>query len=87
MESYFVQIPSVPLEVTFDKSIVVVVQEPSGVRLFATPWTAARQASLTIPWTLPKFMSTELVSTELVYTAPKFQLSQPGNGDNGPLWR
>ena len=82
MESYFVQIPSVPLEVTFDKSIVVVVQEPSGVRLFATPWTAARQASLTIPWTLPKFMS-----TELVYTAPKFQLSQPGNGDNGPLWR
>ena len=33
------------------------------VRLFATPWTAARQASLflAISWSLPKFMSIELV--------------------------
>ena len=41
----------------------VVVQSPSHVQLFATPWTAARQASLslTISWTLPKFMSSEWV--------------------------
>ena len=33
------------------------------VRLFVTPWTAARQASLsfTIPWNLLKFTSTELL--------------------------
>ena len=36
----------------------IVVQLPSHVQLFATPWTAARQASisLTISWTLPKFI-------------------------------
>ena len=36
----------------------VVVQLPSHVQLFATPWTAAHQAflSLTISWSLPKFM-------------------------------
>ena len=38
--------------------IVVVVRSPSHVQLFATPWTAARQASLslTISQSLPKFM-------------------------------
>ena len=37
----------------------VVVQSPSCVWLFVTPWTAAHQASLslTISWSLPKFMS------------------------------
>ena len=42
---------------------VVVVQSPSHVRLFVTPWTAARQASLslTIPWSLPKVKSIESV--------------------------
>ena len=35
----------------------------SHVRIFATPWTAGRQASLSITnsWNLPKLMSTELV--------------------------
>ena len=39
------------------------VQSLSCVRLFATPWTAARQASLSITnsWSLPKLMSIELV--------------------------
>ena len=39
--------------------LYVVVQLPSCVRLFVTPWTAARQASLslTITGILPKFMS------------------------------
>ena len=42
---------------------VVVVQLLSRVRLFATPWTAARQVylSFTISWSLLKLMSIELV--------------------------
>ena len=38
--------------------VAVVVQLPSRVWLFVTPWTAARQAtlSLTSSWCLPKFM-------------------------------
>ena len=41
----------------------IVAQSPNHVRLFATPWTAARQASLsfTISQTLLKFMSVESV--------------------------
>ena len=43
--------------------LVAVVQSLSRVRLFATLWTAARQASLslTISQSLPKFMSIESV--------------------------
>ena len=39
------------------------VQSLGHVRLFATPWTAARQASLSITnsWSLPKLMSVESV--------------------------
>ena len=42
---------------------VVVVQSPSNVQLFATPWTASPQAtlSLIISWNLPKFMFIALV--------------------------
>ena len=45
------------------KMLVVVVQLPSHVWLFATPWTTARQASLflTISQSLPKFMPMESV--------------------------
>ena len=45
------------------KSLKYIVQLPCCVPLFATPWTAARQASLssTISWSLLKFMSIELV--------------------------
>ena len=44
-------------------SILTVVQLLSCVRLFATPWTAARQVSLsfTISWSLLKFMSIESI--------------------------
>ena len=40
---------------------VVVVESPNHALLFATPGTAAQQASLslTIIWALPKFMSIE----------------------------
>ena len=43
--------------------VMVLVQSLSRVRLFVTPWTAARQASLSITnsWSLPKFMSIESV--------------------------
>ena len=50
------------------------VQPLSHVRLFATPWTAARQASLSItnPWNLLKLMSTALVmpSNHLIICCP-----------------
>ena len=41
----------------------VVVQSHRRVRLFATPWTAARQASLplTISWSMPKFIPVAMV--------------------------
>ena len=46
----------------------------SCVRLFATPWTTARQASLSIAnsWNLPKLMSIELVmpSNYLILCCP-----------------
>ena len=54
--------------------LVVVVQSPSRVQLFVTPWTAARQASLssTISQSLLKFMSIELVmlSDHLILCLP-----------------
>ena len=39
------------------------VQSLSRIQLFATPWTSARQASLSIThsWNLPKLMSIESV--------------------------
>ena len=50
------------------------VQSLSCVQLFATPWTAARQASLSITnsWSLPSFMSIESVmpSNHLILCRP-----------------
>ena len=52
----------------------LVVQLLSHARLFATPWTAAHQASLSFPvsWSLLKLMSTELVmpSNHLILCRP-----------------
>ena len=47
------------LDTTKQLTTIVVVQSPSRLQLFTTPWTAARQASLslTISQSLPKFMS------------------------------
>ena len=54
--------------------VVVVVQSLSRVRLFATPWTAARQASrsFTNSWSLLKLMSIESVmpSNHLILCHP-----------------
>ena len=59
-------------------STLVVVQSMSHVRLFATPWTAAHQASLssTISWSLLKFMSIESVmpSNHLILCHPPLLL-------------
>ena len=47
----------------FFNYVVVVFQSLNHVQLFVTPWTAARQASLssTISWSLLKLTSVELV--------------------------
>ena len=54
-------------------------QSPSHVRLFATPWTTAHQASLsfTISWSLLKLMSIEPVkpSHHLILCCPLLLLS------------
>ena len=53
---------------------IMVVQLPSHVQLFMTPWTAALQTSLslTISQSLPKFMSIPLVmpSSHLIFWGP-----------------
>ena len=53
---------STPLQLV-QKNLVLVVQSQSRTQLFVTPWTAARQASLsfTISWNLLKLISIELV--------------------------
>ena len=60
------------------KIIISSVQSLSRVRLFATPWTAARQASLSItnPLSLLKVMSIELVmpSNHLILCGPPLLL-------------
>ena len=52
----------------------VIVESLSHVRVFATPWTAARQASLSITnsWSLLKFMSIDSVmpSSQLILCHP-----------------
>ena len=52
----------------------IVVQSPGHVWLFATPWTAVHQASLsfTTSWSLPKFMSIASVrpSRHLILCCP-----------------
>ena len=57
-----------------EKSHFSSVQSLSCLRLFVTPWTAARQASLSITnsWSLPKFMSIESVmpSSHLILCHP-----------------
>ena len=61
----------------------VLVQSLSRVRLFVTPWTAARQVSLSITnsWSLLKIMSIESVmpSNHLILSFPSppaFNLTQ-----------
>ena len=57
------------------------VQSLRRIRLFATPWTVARQASLSITnsWSLPKLMSIESVmpSNHLILCHPLLLLPFP----------
>ena len=58
-----------------NKVVLVVIQSPSHVWLFEISWTAACQASLslTISWSLPKFMSTESNAIQLSHPlSPSF---------------
>ena len=75
------QLPDYPLKKVSDSwhrktsgRQFVVVQSLSHVRLFATPWTSARQASLslTISWSLFKLMSIEsvILSNDLIICRP-----------------
>ena len=68
----------------FRASSIVVVQSPSCIWLFTTPWTAALQASrsLTISQSLPKFMSNELVmpSNHCILCHPLLLQSFPASG-------
>ena len=72
----FVRLPSVAklTDKYYFKTRFSWVQSLSHVRLFASPWTAARQASLSITnsWSPPKPMSTELVmpSSHLILYHP-----------------
>ena len=58
--------------------VIVVVRSLSRVRLFTTPWTAARQAlfSFTISWSSLKLMSVEsmMPSNHLILRRPLFLL-------------
>ena len=69
---------SEPASSAGSSAMVVVVQLPSHVQLFTTPWTVERQASLslTISRSLPKFMSTEsmMPSNHLILCCPLFLL-------------
>ena len=66
----------------FKIGVSSVVQSLSHVPLFATPWTAARQASLsiTIPQSLLKFMSESVMPPCPLSSppTPAFNLSQIG---------
>ena len=61
--------------------LLVVVQLPSRVWLFSTPWTAAHQASLslTTSWSLPKFTSISLMMpcSHLILWHPLLPLLDP----------
>ena len=69
---------------THAHALVIIVQLLSCIRLFVTPWTAARQAplSFTISWNLLRLMSTESVmpsiqpSHPLLSPSPAFNPSQ-----------
>jgi len=71
-------------------SFVIIVQLLSHVRLFATPWTAASQASLsfTISWSLLKFMFIELVmpSSHLILPFSFCPQSFPASGSFPMTW-
>ena len=59
--------------------LVVIVQSLSRVQLFVTPWTAARQATLsfTISWSLLKLMSVDWVSEAIQPSHPLLPPSSP----------
>ena len=63
----------------FSVSVVVVLQSLSCVQYFATPWTAASQASLsfTFSWNLLKLLSIEsvMLSNHLILCHPLLPLS------------
>ena len=74
-----IQLCSIKADIKFAKTAFSSVQLLSRVRLFVTPWTAPRQASLSITnsRSLPKLMSIELVMppNNLIFCHPLLLLS------------
>ena len=68
------QFPEISHSTYHNSTSFMSVQSLSCVRLFVTPWTATRQASLSITnsWSLPKLMSIESVmpSSHLILCHP-----------------
>ena len=82
LSGFFVNMPS-------ENKLAVVVQSLSHVWLFTTPWTEARQASLsiTISQSLPKFMSIALVMPSISSSVTLFCLqSFPASGSFPKSW-
>ena len=79
------------MEIFFSHSLYTVVQLLSCVQLFVTPWTAARQASVSfiIPQGLLIFMSIELVMLSISSSAVLFSFclqSFPASGSFPMSW-
>ena len=64
--------PKTAVEENFTIFVVVIVQLLSHAQFFATPWTAAHQASLsiTVSWGLLRFMSIESMMLGVTYIHP-----------------
>ena len=90
MSAYHV--PGTILGFSLGSGNIVVVQSPSHVQLFATPWTTAHQAPLssTISRSLLKSMSIELVmlSNHLIFCHPLLLLPSvfPSIGERRSNW-
>ena len=73
-------------------SFTHVVQLPSHVQLFVTPWTTTHQASLTISWSLPKFTTIAslcqlaILSSDALFFCPQ-SLQVSGAFPKGQLFK
>ena len=83
---WIVGIENTYYQLQFKSVNVIVVQSPSRVWLSVTPWTHQASLSLTIYWSLPKFMSIESVmpSNHLILYHPL--LLPPTKNSDICLW-
>ena len=83
-------LPGKSSSVSETAGVIVVIQSPSHVQLFATPWTAAHQASLSISvsWSLLKPMSidSKMSSNHLLLCCTLLLLTFPVLGSFPMCW-